>query len=192
MAPLGGKELVERLTYIGKKLEFLFEPKDVLLYILAKVGDCLHMVDESHFPMLQATMISMVKSLGKLGWLRHTYRDVRIVLTYCLSEILRIFSLEAPYNDDTLGAILQLLVDSFESLKNIRSSHFSRRLSILEAFAKTRMKNILLDLELDELIYEIFHHFIASARKEYANNVISTIRDIMKVLIYLGHSYLCY
>lgn len=103
--------------------------------------------------------------------------------TSYLSKILIIFIPKAPYDDVRLRIIYQLLVDSFEGLKDVTYSHFYRRIAILEIFVKTRMGCILIYLDMDDLVYKIFHYFIASAREEHANNIIKSMRDIMILII---------
>lgn len=137
------------------------------------------MMDQS-----QAARTPLVKALSKPKWFRHANMEVRIMVSSCLSEILRVFSLKVPsYDDDILRTIYQLLVDSFEGLRDVTCSHFSWRVAILETFAKARMSCILLDLDMNELVYEMFHHFIASAIEEHASNVIETMRDIINRII---------
>jgi sister-chromatid-cohesion protein PDS5 len=49
-------------------------------------------------------------------------------------------------------------------LNDINSPSFARRVNILETVAKVRSCVVMLDLECDELILEMFHTFFDTAR----------------------------
>jgi hypothetical protein len=86
MVSLSEDELVNKLFKAGGKLEYLFQPKDVLLSTLEEVEGCLHMVNQSPSQVKQAAMIPTVSSLGKQKVLRHTDKEIRLMVTSCLSE----------------------------------------------------------------------------------------------------------
>lgn len=65
---------------------------------------------------------------------------------------MRISARKAPYDDNTLKEIIQLLVDSFQDIDDITRSHFSISVAILETFANLRLNNIMLDFGLNDLI----------------------------------------
>jgi sister-chromatid-cohesion protein PDS5 len=120
--------------------EYLFQPKDVLLSILEEVEGCLHMIDQSPSQVKQAAMIPAVSSLGKQKLLRHTDEEIRLMVTSCLSEVTRISAPKAPNDDHTMKEIFQLLVDSSQGLDDVTGSQFTRRVTILETFAKSDME----------------------------------------------------
>lgn len=51
---------------------------------------------------------------------------------------------------------------TFKNLDDIQSPSFARRVSILETVAKVRSCVVMLDLELDDLILQMFNHFFAT------------------------------
>lgn len=65
-----------------------------------------------------------------------------------------------------LQEIFQLIVTNFKGLDDVNSPSFSRRVSILETVAKVRSCVVMLDLECDDLILEMFEIFFATARCE--------------------------
>jgi hypothetical protein len=60
--------------------------------------------------------------------------------------------------------IFHLIVSVFRGLNDINSPSFARRVNILETVAKVRSCVVMLDLECDELILEMFHTFFDTAR----------------------------
>lgn len=57
-----------------------------------------------------------------------------------------------------------MIVAIFQGLNEVSSPSFSRRVNILETVAKVRSCVVMLDLECDELILEMFHVFFNTAR----------------------------
>ena len=60
--------------------------------------------------------------------------------------------------------VFQLIVSSFEGLDDNTSRSYSKRTSILETVAKVRSCVVMLDLECDALILEMFQHFLKAIR----------------------------
>ena len=60
--------------------------------------------------------------------------------------------------------VFRRIVEAFEKLDDISSRSYSRRVSILETVAKVRSCVVMLDLECDDLILEMFHHFLNTIR----------------------------
>ncbi|KVH89310.1 hypothetical protein Ccrd_008702, partial [Cynara cardunculus var. scolymus] len=101
-----------------------------------QVEKLLSKVDQSpKKPMLDALKPS-TKALIQDGLSRHSDVDVKVAVASCISEITRITAPNAPYTDDQM-----------------------RRASILETVSKVRSCVIMLDLECDGLIVEMFEHF---------------------------------
>lgn len=65
---------------------------------------------------------------------------------------------------DHLQEIFQLIVTNFKGLDDVNSPSFARRVSILETVAKVRSCVVMLDLECDDLILEMFETFFHTAR----------------------------
>lgn len=60
--------------------------------------------------------------------------------------------------------VFQLIVSSFENLFDKSSRSYAKRTSILETVAKVRSCVVMLDLECDALILEMFEHFLGAIR----------------------------
>jgi len=60
--------------------------------------------------------------------------------------------------------VLRLIVSSFENLHDMSSRWYETRISILEIVAKVRLSVVMLDLECDALILEMFQLFLKTIR----------------------------
>ena len=56
--------------------------------------------------------------------------------------------------------VFSLIVGAFQHLDDIENPFFGRRASILDTVAKVRSCVVMLDLECDDLINDMFHHFL--------------------------------
>ena len=85
--------------------------------------------------------------------------------------------------------VFQLIVSSFENLSDKSSRSYTKRTSILETVAKVRSCVVMLDLECETLILEMFQNFFKSIRDYHPENVFSSMETIMtlfrRVMIFL-------
>ncbi|KAE8668539.1 Nucleic acid binding protein [Hibiscus syriacus] len=109
---------------------------------------------------MQNALSPSLKALIAEQLFRHPDADVKVAVASCISEITRITAPDAPYNDDQMREIFQLIVSSFENLADKSSRSHTKRTSILETVAKVRSCVAMLDLECDALIIEMFQHFL--------------------------------
>lgn len=176
-------ELAQKLFEAGKRLEHPPQSKDDLVQALEKVEDYLSMVEQSPSETMQDAVLPSMSALVKPELLRHQDKDVRLIVVTCISEITRITAPEAPYNDDLMREIFQLIVGSFQGLDQMNSLTFGRRVTILETVAKVRSCVVMLDLECDDLILEMFQHFLASASENHTENVSASMQTIMTLVL---------
>lgn len=175
--------LEQQLFEAGKKLQQLPHSKDALLKILKQVAVNLSEVDQSPSQMMLKAMRPSMNALITPELLRHRDRDVTLLVASCISEITRITAPEAPYNDDVLRDIFRLIVTTFHGLDNINSPSFGRRVTILETVAKIRSCVMMLDLECDDLILEMFHIFFSVASEALPENLLTSMQTIMTLVL---------
>lgn len=60
--------------------------------------------------------------------------------------------------------IFQLIVAAFKNLSNVASRCYTKAVSVLDTFARVRLCLVMLDLECDELIIEMFQQFLKKIR----------------------------
>ncbi|KAK3036804.1 hypothetical protein RJ639_030496 [Escallonia herrerae] len=150
---------------------------------LSQVENCLSRVEQSpRDPMLNALSPSR-NALIEDELLRHSDVDVKVAVASCISEITRITAPDAPYEDEKMKDIFQLIVSSFENLSDKSSRSYNKRASILETVAKVRSCVVMLDLECDELIVAMFQHFLEAIRDYHPENVFASMETIMTLVV---------
>ncbi|KAJ6961667.1 hypothetical protein NC652_000570 [Populus alba x Populus x berolinensis] len=181
--PYSETELQERLKEAGRSLLNPPSSVDDLLDLLDKLERFLANVEQAPPGSMQDALLPTMKALISSALLRHSNEDVRFAVASCMSEITRITAPDAPYNDDQMKEIFQLTVASFEKLSQTSGHCYTKAVSILENVARVRSCLVMLDLELDELIIEMFQHFLKFIRSNHPKTVILAMETIMTLVI---------
>ncbi|XP_061346896.1 sister chromatid cohesion protein PDS5 homolog C-like isoform X2 [Gastrolobium bilobum] len=177
------KELEEQLLEAGNKLVDPPSSVDELLPLLDQVESCLSKVEQSPTESMQNALSPSLKALIADKLLRHSDVDVKIAVASCISEITRITAPDAPYDDDQMKEVFGLIVSSFENLYDKSSRSYAKRTMILETVAKVRSCVVMLDLECDALILEMFQHFLKTIREHHPENVFSSMETVMTLVL---------
>ncbi|KAK4775208.1 hypothetical protein SAY86_010143 [Trapa natans] len=174
---------VQQLIEAGRRL--LDPPSSVeeLLPILDKTEYYLARVEQSPNKTIEDALSTCTRALVADELLKHSNADIMVAVASCISEITRITAPEAPYSDEEMKEIFRLIVSSFEHLDDQSSRSFTRRTSILEILAKVRSCVVLLDLECDVLVIEMFQHFLKAIRDYHPERVFSSMETIMTLVL---------
>ncbi|KAJ7967846.1 sister chromatid cohesion protein PDS5-like A-A-like [Quillaja saponaria] len=175
--------LQQQLKEVGSKLETPPSTKDALIKLLKQAVSCLSELDQSPSTSILESMKPFLNAIVKPELLTHQDRDVKLLVATCVCEITRITAPEAPYSDDVLKDIFQLIVGTFGGLSDTNGPSFGRRVVILETLAKYRSCVVMLDLECDDLVNEMFGTFLSVARDYHPESVLSSMQKIMVVLL---------
>ncbi|CAI9783991.1 unnamed protein product [Fraxinus pennsylvanica] len=177
------EKLQEQLKELGSKLDICPDSKDVLMKLLKQAAGCLSDLDQLPLKSVVESMQSFVNAIAKPELLKHQDPEVKLFVAACICEITRITAPEAPYDDDVLKDIFQLIASTFSGLSDTNSPSFGRRVVILETVARYRSCVVMLDLECDDLINEMFSTFLTVARDEHPENVSTSMQTIMEVVL---------
>lgn len=177
------KELEEKITEAGNKLIEPPSSLDELLPLLDQVESSLSKVEQSPAKSMHDALSPLMKALVANDLLMHSDLDVKVAVASCISEITRITAPDAPYDDDKMKDVFQLIVSSFENLDDQSSRSYNKRLMILETVAKVRSCVVMLDLECDRLITEMFQHFLKTIREDHSETVFSSMETIMTLVL---------
>ncbi|XP_052309801.1 sister chromatid cohesion protein PDS5 homolog C isoform X5 [Populus trichocarpa] len=177
------KELEQQLLEAGNKLLNPPPSVDELLSLLDQVENCLSKVEQSPVKSMQNALSPSQNALVTDQLFRHSNIDVKVAVASCISEITRITAPDAPYDDDRMKEVFQLIVSSFENLDDKSSQSYVKRASILETVAKVRSCVVMLDLECDALIIEMFQHFFKAIRDHHPEDVFSSMETIMSLVL---------
>ncbi|XP_057985566.1 sister chromatid cohesion protein PDS5 homolog C isoform X2 [Hevea brasiliensis] len=132
---------------------------------------------------MQSALTPSLKALVAEQLFKHADVDVKVAVASCISEITRITAPDAPYDDDQMKDVFQLIVSSFENLADKSSRSYGKRTLILETVAKVRSCVVMLDLECDALIIEMFQHFLNAIRDDHSDNIFSSMETIMTLVL---------
>ncbi|CAM6071354.1 unnamed protein product [Sphagnum tenellum] len=173
------------LASVGQKLAKA-KAKEALMTLLPKAATMLEEVEQSPPSSTIYAMKACSDALVDPDLLRHKDKDVGLLVALCISEIMRIVAPDAPYSDDCLKEIFQLIVDIFRELDDVDSPFFSSRVNILETVAKVRSCVVMLDLECDDLITEMFRIFFTTASDKHPEHVFLAMRNVLSLVIEEG------
>ncbi|KAL8238921.1 hypothetical protein R6Q59_015488 [Mikania micrantha] len=176
-------ELEKQIKEAGKQLLHPPDPVDELLPVLDQVETLLSRVDQSPRKSMVDALKPSMKALIHDNLLKHSDVDVKVAVASCISEITRITAPDAPYDDNQMRDVFQLIVSSFEDLADQSSRSYTKRASILETVSKVRSCVIMLDLECDELIVKMFEHFLKSVRDYHIDSIFSSMENIMVLVL---------
>ncbi|XP_072985993.1 sister chromatid cohesion protein PDS5 homolog C-like [Typha latifolia] len=177
------KELESQLREVGSRLGSPPIAVDELLSLLDQTETFLSRVEQSPSQSMSNALRPAMKALVADELLGHSDTDVKVAVASCISEITRITAPDAPYDDDLMKEVFKRIVESFEKLDDMSSRMHSKRVSILETVAKVRSCVVMLDLECDDLILDMFRHFLKTISSNHSGNVFSSMETIMSLVI---------
>ncbi|KAK7303437.1 hypothetical protein RJT34_14343 [Clitoria ternatea] len=175
--------MAEKLQELGSKFHTLPSSNETLIELLKEAAECLTELDQSLSASTLESMKPLFNAIIKPELLKHQDSDVKLLVATCACEITRITAPEAPYGDDDLKDIFRLIVGTFSGLSDMSSESFGRRVAILDTLAKYRSCVVMLDLECEDLVNDMFSTFFAVARDDHPEIVISSMQTIMVVLL---------
>lgn len=176
-------ELEEQLKDAGNLLLNLPSPVDEVINLLDKVEHLLANVEQAPSRSMRDALLPTMKGLITNDLLRHSDMDVRLSVTSCISEITRITAPDSPYDDELMKEFFHLAVSAFENLSHASGRYYMKALSILDTVAKVRSCLLMLDLECDKLVVEMFQHFLKVTRSNHPHFVFAAMETIMTLVI---------
>ncbi|KAH0466153.1 hypothetical protein IEQ34_006256 [Dendrobium chrysotoxum] len=168
---------------IGNKLVSLPSNLQWLLLLLDKAENLLSRMKQSPSTSMLITVQPAMKALIAKDLLGHLEMDVKVSITFFFSKMTKIITQDAPYDDDIIKEIFGLIVRAFKNLDEMSIRSFSKRVSILEIVAKVRSYVLMLDLDCDDLILEIFLYFVKTIRSKHSGTVYSSMETIMILVL---------
>ena len=156
---------------------------DDLLTLLDKVENLLAYVEQEPSKSMRDALLPSVKALITNKLLRHAEMDVKVSVFSCLIEITRITAPDAPYRDEQMKEIFQLILAAFENMSHLSTRSYKKVVSILDTIAKVKLCLVMLDLECDALVVEMFQSFLKIIRSNYPPAVLSAMETIMNLVI---------
>lgn len=154
-----------------------------LLSLLDKAENLLSRVEQDPSTLVADAMLPVMKALIRPELLSHSEIDIKASVVSCLHEIMRITAPDAPYEDKIMEEIFKLTVTMLKKL-SLDSGHcYTKAISILHNMANVRSCLVMLDVEVDELIVEMFQLFFEIIRPHHPISVFSAMETIMTLIV---------
>ncbi|KAG8060330.1 hypothetical protein GUJ93_ZPchr0002g25882 [Zizania palustris] len=176
-------ELEVQLRDVGARLQSPPDDANAVLKLLEEAEKYLLEVEQAPPESTISAAGPAIAALVKKELLGHSNYDVKLAVISCISEITRITAPDTPYDDDAMKDVFSIMVESFEKLDDMESPLFGKIVSILETVAKVRSCVVMLDLECDDLILQMFHTFLTTVSSNHSETVITCMTTIMKLVI---------
>uniref|UniRef100_A0A0D3F7J4 Tudor domain-containing protein n=1 Tax=Oryza barthii TaxID=65489 RepID=A0A0D3F7J4_9ORYZ len=181
MAELG--ELEGKLRDVGEKLQSPPDDVDALLKLIHEAEIYILKVEQAPSESMISAITPAMKALIKKELLDNSSYEVKLSVVSCISEITRITAPDTPYDDDVMKDVFSIMVGSFEKLDDMENPLFRRIVAILETVAKVRLCVVMLDLECEDLILQMFHNFFTTVKPNHPENVTNCMTTIMILVI---------
>ncbi|ESQ35214.1 hypothetical protein EUTSA_v10006733mg [Eutrema salsugineum] len=184
MGPLvGATELSKALLEAGNNLLNPHSSTDAILSLLDEIESLLSTVEQDPITAVKNALIPSMKALVSAELLRNPDSDVRVFVVSCLTEIMRITAPEAPYDDDQMKEIFEVTIEAFGKLADASSRSYRKAEAVLDTVSKVRSSLVMLDLECDDLILEMFRQFLKIISRDHPKSVLLSMETIMITVI---------
>ncbi|KAG7597197.1 Armadillo-type fold [Arabidopsis suecica] len=186
MGPLVGANELSKAQALIDSADNLLKPQsstDATLTLLEEIESLLATVEQDPTASVKRALFPPMKALVSADLLRNPDSDVRVSVVSCLTEIMRITAPEAPYNDDQMKEIFQVTIEAFEKLADASSRSYRKAEVVLETVSKVRSSLVMLDLECDDLVLEMFQRFLKIIRPDHPQLVLLSMETIMITVI---------
>jgi hypothetical protein len=140
-------------------------------------------VEQAPSKLMHDALLSSINALITNELLRHAEMDVKVSVLSCIIEITRITALDAPYDDAKMKGVFKLTVAIFENFSHMSSQCYTKVVSILDTVAKIKSCLVMLDLECDALVVEMFQTFFKIISSDRPHDVYSARETIMTMVI---------
>ncbi|XP_028766458.1 uncharacterized protein LOC114724297 isoform X2 [Neltuma alba] len=182
MAP-PDREVLQALVDVGDGLLNHPSSSDQLLALLDKLENILSTLDQEPDETVKEAILPSMKALISGELLRHSDEHVKISVASCIAEITRITAPDAPYGDEHMKEIFKLTVEAFEKLSDVPSRSYDKALLIVDNVARVRSCLLMMDLECDDLIVQMFQIFLRVVRPNHPEVVTFAIEAIMTMVL---------
>ncbi|KAI3785976.1 hypothetical protein L1987_45102 [Smallanthus sonchifolius] len=173
----------QQLKEAGEQLASPPSSINDLLALLDKTKKLLTCVGQGPSVSMQSALVPPMGALIADELIKHSEIDVRISVASCLCEVARITAPEIPYKDEVMKEIFKLNVLAFAQLSNVSGQSYHKVIHILGSVAKVKSCLLMLDLECDALVLEMFEQFLSKVRINHPRTVFSDIETIMTLVV---------
>ncbi|KAK6147871.1 hypothetical protein DH2020_018783 [Rehmannia glutinosa] len=169
------------LVDTGERLLALPSSTDELLILFEKAESLLAKVWQRPPVSTCFSLLPAMKALITNEILCHDDVNVQVAVASCFNELTRITCPDPPYDDDVMKVFFRLFMTAFRQLSCESGQNYTRALQIIETMAKVRSFLMLLDIDTDGLIVEMFQLFLNNIN--HPSDVFKYMEMIMTLVI---------
>ncbi|KAL2492955.1 Tudor/PWWP/MBT superfamily protein [Abeliophyllum distichum] len=177
------EELNRRLIEAGNELLKPHSSTKNLLEKLDKLQCLVSSVEQKQRKLVEEALQPSKEALIASDLLRHTEMDVKVTVASCIAEIIRISAPDVPYDDEHMKEYFQLAIMAFGNLSSEAGRCYANACLILLNTAYCQSFVVMLDLQLDELVLEMFRKFLSVIRPRHPTVVFECMEKIMNRVI---------
>lgn len=180
---VSGKKLAKELLGVGKKLQALPSTIDEQLMLLEKAESILTKVDQQPPAAIEVALVPVMQMLITDEILHHADVNIQIAVACCFTELTRISAPDYTYKDAYMKELFQLCIAVLKHLSSESGRNYDRALRMLETIAKLKSSAILLDVDGDKLIVQMFKLFFSAIRRP--NQPVDTFQYMEMIMSYV-------
>ncbi|XP_073302400.1 sister chromatid cohesion protein PDS5 homolog C-like isoform X2 [Primulina huaijiensis] len=181
------KKLAKEMLGVGKKLQALPSAIDELLMLLEKAESILTKVDQQPPAAIEVALVPLMQMLITDEILHHADVNIQIAVACCFTELTRISAPEYTYKDPYMKELFQLCVIVLKHLSSDSGRNYDRALRMLETIAKLKSSAIILDIDGDKLIVQMFKIFFSGIRPNHPPDTFRYMEMIISFVIQESH-----
>ncbi|KAK6146875.1 hypothetical protein DH2020_017787 [Rehmannia glutinosa] len=171
------------LLDFGNELLIPCDSIEELLQKLDKLENLLSIIYQDFREMFEVALQPSKDALIADEFTRHAEMDVRVSVASCISEIVRIYAPDGPYEKEQMKEFFQIAVSAFESLACMSGRAYSKAVSILGTMSYSKSCVLMLDLQCHDLVHQMFHLFLNGIRTSHSDAIFSNMENIMTAII---------
>ncbi|XP_047942519.1 sister chromatid cohesion protein PDS5 homolog D-like [Salvia hispanica] len=119
----------------------------------------------------------------------HSELDVRVSVVSCISQIIRITAPDEPYGEADMKEFFSIANRAFGMFPCMYGRAYSKAISILNTMSFSESCLMMLDLELHDSIFHMFHLFLGGIRTQHPYEVFINMEKIMTMVIHNNVDY---
>ncbi|GAB4821978.1 hypothetical protein N2152v2_009024 [Parachlorella kessleri] len=110
-------------------------------------------------------------------------KEVRLYTAACISNVLHLLAPETRFSDDQLKDIFRLLNSAYGELEDPAGPNFQLCLSILQTVSQVKLSILLLDLEAEDLICDLFRTIFTAVNDDNQGMVEALALDLLASML---------
>ncbi|XP_073134168.1 sister chromatid cohesion protein PDS5 homolog D-like [Henckelia pumila] len=177
------KKLSKEILSVGKKLQALPSSVDELLMLLEKTESILTKVDQQPPSAIALALVPLMQTLITNEIMHHADVNIQIAAACCFTELTRISAPQHTYSGAEMKEFFRLCLIVLKHLSSESGRNYDRALHMLETIARLKSSAILLDVDGDELIVEMFQLFFSAISPDQPADTFVHMEAIMSCVI---------